>query len=119
MRELLRRVDWWPQWEYLQRYGSWDPLVPEPYEECEAGGGPITTSTPTACSRSPSTPFRQSTKWKRSIGQVCGNDAACPPHPATQQWSALDGPLTAVSEGALEHFAGVRPAGSSHCNLRP
>lgn len=35
--------DWWPQWEYLQRYGSWDPLVPELYEECEAGGGPITT----------------------------------------------------------------------------
>ena len=35
--------DWWPQWEYLPRYKNWDPLVPELYEECEAGGGPITT----------------------------------------------------------------------------
>ena len=35
--------DWWPQWEWLPRYQDWDPLVPELYEECEAGGGPITT----------------------------------------------------------------------------
>lgn len=35
--------DWWPQWEYLSRYKNWDPLVPELYEECEAGDGPITT----------------------------------------------------------------------------
>lgn len=35
--------EWWPQWEYLPRYGSWDPLVPKLYEECEEGGGPITT----------------------------------------------------------------------------
>ena len=34
---------WWPQWEWLPRYKNWDPLVPELYEECEAGGGPITT----------------------------------------------------------------------------
>lgn len=35
--------DWWPQWEYLPRHRHWDPLVPELYEECEAGGGRITT----------------------------------------------------------------------------
>lgn len=35
--------DWWPQWEYLPRYRNWHPLAPELYEECEAGGGPITT----------------------------------------------------------------------------
>ena len=34
--------DWWPQWEYLPHYKDWDPLVPELYEECEAGGGTIT-----------------------------------------------------------------------------
>ena len=35
--------DWWPQWEYLPRYENWDSLVPDLYEECVAGGGPITT----------------------------------------------------------------------------
>lgn len=37
------KSDWWVQWEYLSRYGNWDRLVPELYEECEAGGGSITT----------------------------------------------------------------------------
>ncbi len=35
--------DWWPQWDWLPRYENWHPLAPELYEECEAGGGPITT----------------------------------------------------------------------------
>ena len=35
--------DWWVQWEYLSPYQNWDELVPELYEECEAGGGSITT----------------------------------------------------------------------------
>ena len=33
---------WWLQWEWVPRYRDWDPLVPDLYEECEAGGGPIT-----------------------------------------------------------------------------
>lgn len=40
---LAEASDWWPQWEWLRRYKDWDPLVPELSEECEAGGGPITT----------------------------------------------------------------------------
>ncbi|MYD00364.1 MAG: hypothetical protein F4X13_14015 [Gammaproteobacteria bacterium] len=35
--------DWWPQWEWLPRYQSWHLLAAELYEECYAGGGPITT----------------------------------------------------------------------------
>lgn len=35
--------DWWAQWEYAPSHRNWDPVVPELYEECEAGGGPITT----------------------------------------------------------------------------
>ena len=35
--------DWWPQWEWLPRYQNWHPLAPELYEECEAGGGPVTS----------------------------------------------------------------------------
>lgn len=35
--------DWWAQWEYPPRHRNWDPMVPELYEECEAGGGPVTT----------------------------------------------------------------------------
>ena len=33
---------WWPHWKWLRNYQSWDPIVPELAEECEAGGGPIT-----------------------------------------------------------------------------
>ena len=40
---LTETGDGWPQWESLRRYRDWNPLVPELYEECEAGGGPITT----------------------------------------------------------------------------
>lgn len=40
---LADDADWWPRWEYLPRYQNWHPLAPELYEECEAGGGPITT----------------------------------------------------------------------------
>jgi len=40
---LAETSDWWPQLERPRRYQDWDPLVPELYEECEAGGGPITT----------------------------------------------------------------------------
>ena len=40
---LAEGSDRWPQWEWLSRYRNWDPLVPDLYEECEAGGGPITT----------------------------------------------------------------------------
>ena len=32
----------WLSWEYLSRYATWDPFVPELHEECEAGGGQIT-----------------------------------------------------------------------------
>lgn len=35
--------DLWPQWDWLQRYRDWKPIVPELHEECEAGGGPITS----------------------------------------------------------------------------
>ena len=34
---------WWPQYETLPRYADWNSLVPDLYEESEAGGGPITT----------------------------------------------------------------------------
>jgi len=33
---------WWLQWEWVPRYRDWDPFVPDLYEECEAGRGPIT-----------------------------------------------------------------------------
>jgi len=33
---------WWPQWKWLRNYQTWDPIVPELAEECEAGGGRIT-----------------------------------------------------------------------------
>lgn len=32
----------WPQFETPGRYANWDPLVPDLYEECKAGNGPIT-----------------------------------------------------------------------------
>ena len=35
--------DWWPQWEWLRRYQDWNPIVPELHEECEVGGGPVTS----------------------------------------------------------------------------
>ena len=40
---LAETSDWWPQFEGPRRYQDWDPIVPELHEECEAGGGPITT----------------------------------------------------------------------------
>lgn len=39
---LADRSEQWPQWDRLSRYRDRDPLVPELYEECQAGGGPIT-----------------------------------------------------------------------------
>ena len=33
---------WWLQWKYLSSYRNWDPIVPELFEECEKGEGPIT-----------------------------------------------------------------------------
>ncbi|MDE2645731.1 MAG: PD-(D/E)XK nuclease family protein [Bacteroidota bacterium] len=44
-REGLIPVDnnsWWLQWKYLSSYRNWDPIVPELFEECEKGEGPIT-----------------------------------------------------------------------------
>lgn len=36
--------DAWLQWEFLPlHYRDWDPLIPELCDECEAGGGSITT----------------------------------------------------------------------------
>ena len=44
-RELRLEHDgiMWPQYETLQRYSNWDPLVPDLYEECERGSGTITS----------------------------------------------------------------------------
>ena len=39
---LRKYSDWWPQWEWLQRYKDWYQLVPELSEECKEGGGRIT-----------------------------------------------------------------------------
>ena len=33
---------WWLQWKYLPSYRNWDPIVPELFEECKKGEGPIT-----------------------------------------------------------------------------
>lgn len=40
---LAESSHWWPQWGWPPRYRNWNPLVPDLHEECEAGGGPITT----------------------------------------------------------------------------
>lgn len=34
---------WWSQWEWLPRYEDWHALVSNLHEECETGGGPITS----------------------------------------------------------------------------
>ena len=39
---LKRTSDGWPQYEYLQRYGHWDDLVPELVQELADSGGRIT-----------------------------------------------------------------------------
>ena len=33
---------WWLQWKYLSSYRYWDSIVPELFQECEKGEGPIT-----------------------------------------------------------------------------
>ena len=43
LRLPRRSSSLWPQFEYLKRYADWYPLVPDLHEECESGGGPITT----------------------------------------------------------------------------
>ena len=40
---LARNGIWWPQFETPRHYANWDPLVPDLKEECDKGGGPITT----------------------------------------------------------------------------
>ena len=43
LRLARRSSSYWLQFEYLKRYADWYPLVPDLHEECESGGGPITT----------------------------------------------------------------------------
>ena len=43
LRLPRRNTSYWPQYEDLSRYAEWYPLVPDLHEECDQGGGPITT----------------------------------------------------------------------------
>ena len=40
---LARSGVWWPRCDYVRRYMNWYSLVPDLYEECEVGGGRITS----------------------------------------------------------------------------
>ncbi len=43
LRLPRRKSDYWPQYESLNRYADWYPLVPDLHEELDQGGGTITT----------------------------------------------------------------------------
>ncbi len=43
LRLPRRNSSYWPQYQSLDRYSDWYSLVPDLYEECEQGGGTITT----------------------------------------------------------------------------
>ena len=40
---LPHKSNYWLQYEHPSRYANWYPLVPDLYEECDRGGGTITT----------------------------------------------------------------------------
>lgn len=42
LRLPRRNSSYWPQYQSLDRYADWYPLVPDLYEECDQGGGAIT-----------------------------------------------------------------------------